>query len=184
MSGGARKVSKATHHPARPADKPDKAADKPDKAADKRSRPDPPAKAAPRSPAMGRRAGGAPSADARQDAIAEARDMADAVANDDEGINDKTPSPPPVPNKSDRTVTLELNKEKAERAKLQAETDRLKKQLDDLVKEKKRKESDAAEPAPPAKRAVGSGTTGRRSVAQSAAVSRRRLSVCTSISVI
>jgi GTP-binding protein HflX len=57
----------------------------------------------------------------------------------------------------------------------------LKKQLEDLVKEKKWKESDAAEPAPPAKRAVGSG---RRSVPQSAAVSRRRLSVCTSISVI
>jgi hypothetical protein len=108
--------------------------------------------------------------------------LAEAVANDDdEGINNKTPSPPPVPNKADSTVTLELNKEKAERAKLQAETERLKKQLDDLVKEKKRKESDAAEPAPPAKRAVGSG---RRSVPQSAAVSRRRLSVCTSISVI
>ena len=109
--------------------------------------------------------------------------LAEAVADNDEG-NNKTPppaSPPPVPRKADRTVTLELNKEKAERAKLQAETERLKKQLDDLVKEKKRKESDAAEPAPPAKRAVGSG---RRSVPQSAAVSRRRLSVCTSISVV
>ena len=50
-----------------------------------------------------------------------------------------------------------------------------------LVKEKKRKESVAAEPAPPAKRAVGSG---RRSVPQSAAISRKRHTVCTSISVI
>jgi hypothetical protein len=175
MSGGARRTAKATNHPVAAAARPP--------AADKRPRAsDPPAKAAPKSPAKGRRAGGAASADARQDALAEARDLADAVANDDdEGINNKTPSPPPVPNKADRTVTLELNKEKAERAKFQAETERLKKQLDDLVKEKKRKESDAAEPAPPAKRAVGSG---RRSVPQSAAVSRRRLSVCTSISVI
>jgi hypothetical protein len=166
--------------PARPPAPPDKTA------ADKRQvRPaaDPPAKQAPKSPpARPKRSGGAASASASEDALAEARDLAEAVANgDDEGINNKTPSPPPVPNKADRTVTLELNKEKEKRAKLQAETERLKKQLDDLVKEKRRRESDAAEPAPPAKRAVGSG---RRSVPQSAAVSRRRLSVCTSISVI
>ncbi len=48
-----------------------------------------------------------------------------------------------------------------------------------LVKEKKRKESVAAEPAPPAKRG-----SGRRSVPQSAAVSQKRHAVCTSISVI
>ena len=83
--------------------------------------------------------------------------MADAVADADEGINNTTPpaSPPHVPRKEDSAVRLELNKEKAERAKLQAETERLRKQLDDLVKEKKRKESVAAEAAPPAKRAVG-----------------------------
>ena len=178
MSGAGRRAPKAVAMPARPPDKP---------VADTRTgraAAEPPAKSAPapKSPqAKAKKSGGAASADARQDALAEARDMTDAVANDDEGINNKTPSPPPVPNKADRTVTLELNKEKAERAKLQAETERLKKQLDDLVKEKKRKESDVAEPAPPAKRAVGSG---RRSVPQSAAVSRRRLSVCTSISVI
>ena len=161
--------------PARPPAPPDKRL--------ARAAAEPPAKTAPKSPqAKAKKIGGAASADARQDALAEARDMADAVADyDDEGINNKTPSPPPVPNKADRTVTLELNKEKEKRAKLQAETERLKKQLDDLVKEKKRKESDAAEPAPPAKRAVGSG---RRSVPHSAAVSRRKLSVCTSISVI
>jgi valyl-tRNA synthetase len=171
-----------------PPDKPDKS-DKP--AAEKRNvraaaaaaapPPDPPAKTAPKSP-KARKSGKEISAS--QDAIAEAQDLAEAVANvGDIEINNKTPSPspPPVPNKSDRSVTLELNKEKEKRAKLQAETERLKKQLEDLVKEKKRKESDAAEPAPPAKRAVGSG---RRSVPQSAAVSRRRLSVCTSISVI
>ena len=109
--------------------------------------------------------------------------MADAVADADEGINNTTPpaSPPHVPRKEDSAVRLELNKEKAERAKLQAETERLRKELDDLVKEKKRKESNAAEPAPPAKRAVGSG---RRSVPQSAAVSRKRHAVCTSISVV
>jgi hypothetical protein len=141
--------------PARPPVPPDKPA------ADKRpvrAAADPPAKPAPRSPlARAKKSGGAASADARpsQDALAEARDMADAVANDDEGINNTTPSPPPVSNKADRTVTLELNKEKAERAKLQAETERLRKELDNLVREKKRKESDAAEPAPPAKRPVG-----------------------------
>ena len=179
MSGAGKRAPKAVAMPARPPDKP---------VAEKRTgraAAEPPAKSAPapKSPqAKAKKSGGAASADARQDALAEAQMLAEAVANDDyEGINNKTPSPPPVPNKADRTVTLELNKEKAERAKLQAETERLKKQLDDLVKEKKRKESDVAEPAPPAKRAVGSG---RRSVPQSAAVSRRRLSVCTSISVI
>jgi len=134
------------------------------------------ARAAPQSPPQkGKKTGGATD-DARQDARAEAQLLAE---NDEE--NSKTPppaSPPPVPNKADRAVTVELNKEKAERARLQAETERLKQQLDDLVKEKKRKQSDAAEPAPPAKR------SGRRTAPQSAGISRRRLSVCTSISVI
>ena len=108
--------------------------------------------------------------------------MAVAVADDDEGINDKPASPPPAAKKSDRAMTLELQKVKAERAKLLAETERLRKQLDAYtVRESKRKQSEAAEPAPPAKRAAGSG---RRTAPQSAAVSRRRLSVCTSISVI
>jgi hypothetical protein len=89
--------------------------------------------------------------------------------------------PPVSPlRKQDHAVTLELNKEKAERAKLQAETVRLRKELENLVKEKKRKESVAAEPEPPAKRAVGSG---KGSVPQSAAVSRRRQVVYPSISV-
>ena len=166
MSGGGRRAAKAAAPPGKPA-------------AEKRS-----VRAAAASPpAKAKKSGGAASsADARQDALAEARDMAEAVANDDEGINDKPPSPPPVAKKSERAVTLELQKEKAERAKLQAETERLKKQLDAFcVRENKRKQSEAAEPAPPAKRAVGSG---RRSVPQSAAVSRKRQAVCTSISVI
>jgi hypothetical protein len=131
-------------------------------------------------PQKGKKTGGATD-DARRDARAEAQMLAE---NEE---NSKTPppaSPPPVPNKADRAVTVELNKEKAERARLQAETERLRKQLDDYtVRESKRKQSEAAEKAPPAKRAAGSG---RRSASapQSAAVSRRRLSVCTSISVI
>ena len=84
--------------------------------------------------------------------------MAEAVADDDEGINDKPASPPPAARKTDRTMTLELQKEKAERAKLLAETERLKKELDAFtVRESKRKQSEAAEKAPPAKRAAGSG---------------------------
>ncbi len=76
-------------------------------------------------PGKAKKAGGAASsADARQDALAEALDMAEAVANDDDGIKDNPPSPPPVAKKSERAVTLELQKEKAERAKLQAETKR------------------------------------------------------------
>ncbi len=87
---------------------------------------------------------------------------------------DKPASPPPAAKKSERAMTLELQKEKAERAKLLAETERLKKQLDAYsVRESKRKQSEAAEPGPPAKRAV---TSGRRTAPQSAAVSRRRLS--------
>ncbi len=188
MSGAARRVSKGTvtAHPAsaQPARPPDKA-DKP--AADKRQPAKPAPRPAPGSPqAKGKRAGGAPPAppanDACQDAIAEAQMLAEAVADNDEGNNKTTPpaSPPHVPRKADSTVTLELNKVQAERAKLQADTERLRKELDSLVKEKKRKESVAAEPAPPAKRAVGSG---RRSVLQSAAVSRKSLrhAVCTSI---
>ena len=158
--------------PARPPAPPDKRL--------ARAAAEPPAKTAPKSPqAKAKKIGGAASADARQDALAEARDMAAAVANADEGINNTTPpaSPLHVPRKEDRAVTLELHKAKAERAKLQAETERLRKELDNL----KRKERIAAEPAPPAKRAVGSG---RRSVPQSAAVSRKRQAVCTSISVI
>ena len=164
MSGGSggRRASKAAAPPEKPA---------PDK------RPVRAAAAPAASPAKANKVAAAPPANARQDALEEARDMAEAVADDDEGINDKPASPPPVPKKSDRTMTLELQKEKAERAKLLAETERLRKQLDAY----KRKQSEAAEPAPPAKRAAGSG---RRTAPQSAAVSRRRLSVCTSISVI
>jgi hypothetical protein len=129
MSGAGRRVSKGTSHPAsaHPARPPDKA-DKP-AAADKR----PPAKPAPRpaqgSPqARGKRAGGAPPAppadDSRQDAIAEAQMLEEAVADNDEGNNKTIPpaSPPHVPRKADSTVTLELNKVQAERAMLQAET--------------------------------------------------------------
>ena len=165
MSGG-RRAAKA----AAPAEKP-----QPETAAAEKR----PGRAAAASPAAAPslakpKKGGAAASDARQDALEEARDMAVAVADDDEGINDKPASPPPVPKKSDRTMTLELQKEKAERAKLLAETELLRKQLDAYtVRESKRKQSEAAEQAPPAKRA-----------AQSAAVSRRRLSVCTSISVI
>ncbi len=123
MSG--RRV-KATHHPAQPPVPRPRAAT-----------PEPPAKAAPRSPqARAKRSGGAAADDSRQDALAEARDLAAAVANADEGINNTTPpaSPPYVPRKEDSTVRLDLNKEKTERAKLQAETERLRKELDDLVK--------------------------------------------------
>ena len=127
-------------------------------------------------PSKGKKSSGATGAtSAAEDARAEAQML---VENEE---NSKTPpraSPPPVPNRADRAVTVELNREKAERARLQAETERLQQQLDDLVKEKKRKQSDAAEPAPPAKR------SGRRTAPQSAGISRRRLSVCTSISVI
>ena len=166
MSGGARRAAKATLHPAQQPEK---------SAADKRPRAaatEPPAKAAPKSPqSKGKKRSTGAGDDARKDALAEAQDMADAVANDDEGMNNTTPpaSPPQEPRKEDRAVRVELTKEKAERAKLQAETERLRKQLDDLVKDKKRKESVAAEPAPPAKRAVGSG---RRSIPQSEGGSR------------
>ena len=173
MSGG-RRAAKAAAPPEKP--QPEKAA------AEKR-----PGRAAAASPAAAPspakpKKGGAAASDACQDALLEARDMAAAVADVDEGISDKPASPPPVPKRSDRTMTLELQKEKAERARLEAETERLKKQLDEIsVRESKRKQSKAAEPAPRAKRAAGSG---RRTAPQSAAVSRRRLSVCTSISVI
>ena len=182
MSGAGRRAAKGAAHPSARSDKTTAEKGPPDKSAPTSDRGA--SRAAPRSPQpRGKRAGGAAD-DARRDAIAEAEMLAEAVADNEEG-NSKTPppaSPPPVSKKGDSTVTLELSKEKAERARLQAETERLKKQLDAFcVQEKKRKESDAAEPAPPAKRAVGSG---RRSVPQSAAVSRRRLSVCTSISVI
>ncbi len=150
MSGAGRRSVKASGHPARPPDKP---------AADKRSRaPGPPAKAAPKSPqARGKKSGGAAALQQPMTRVnSEARDMAEAVANNGEGNNNPTPpvSPPPMPRKEDRAVTLELNKVQAERAKLQAETERLRKELDNLVQEKKRKESVAAEPAP-RKRAVG-----------------------------
>jgi hypothetical protein len=88
--------------------------------------------------------------------------MAQAVA--DEENTDKHASPPPAAKRSgsDRATTLELQREKAERkaerAKLLAETERLRKELDAYtVRESKRKQSEAAEKAPPAKRAAGSG---------------------------
>ena len=137
-------------------------------------------KAPAQNPTKGKKSSGAPGAtSAAEDARAEAQMLAE---NEE---NSKTPpraSPPPVPNRADRAVTVELNREKAERSRLQAETERLKKQLDEIcVRESKRKQSEAAEKAPPAKRAAGSG---RRTTPQSAGISRKRLSVCTSISVI
>jgi hypothetical protein len=83
--------------------------------------------------------------DSREDALAEALGMAEAVpvavdGNDDGGENNPTPpaSPPPPP-RNDRAMTLELNREKTVVAKLQAETELLRKQLERLEKEKKRK---------------------------------------------
>ena len=107
-------------------------------------------------PPKGKKSSGATGAtSAAEDARAEAQMLAE---NEE---NSKTPpraSPPPVPNRADRAVTVELNREKAERLRLQAETERLKKQLDEIsVRESKRKQSEAAEKAPPAKRAAGSG---------------------------
>jgi len=134
------------------------------------------------SPGKAKKGGAAPTDDARKEALAEAEGMAQAVA--DEENTDKHASPPPAAKRSvsDRAMTLELQKEKAERAKLLAETERLRKELDAYtVRESKRKQSEAAEKAPPAKRAAGSG---RRTTPQSAGISRKRLSVCTSISVI
>jgi len=112
--------------------------------------------AAAASPGKSRKGGAAPTDDARKEALAEAEGMAQAVA--DEEITDKPASPPPAAKRSDRTMTLELQREKAERAKLLAETERLRKELDAYtVRESKRKQSEAAEKAPPAKRAAGSG---------------------------
>jgi len=114
------------------------------------------AAAAAASPVKSRKGGAAPTDDARKEALAEAEGMAQAVA--DEEITDKPASPPPAAKRSDRTMTLELQREKAERAKLLAETERLRKELDAYtVRESKRKQSEAAEKAPPAKRAAGSG---------------------------
>ena len=110
------------------------------------------------SPGKAKKGGAAPTDDARKEALAEAEGMAQAVA--DEEITDKHASPPPAAKRSgsDRAMTLELQKEKAERAKLLAETERLRKELDAYtVRESKRKQSEAAEKAPPAKRAAGSG---------------------------
>lgn len=144
--------------------------------------PAPPAKTAPRSPAKStqkeRAKKNAAADDARADALAEAQGIADAVDNS-RGSNDPTPPPSPPPRREDRSVTVELNKERSERAKLQAETERLRLELETL-KAKKRKESDAAESAPPAKRAVGSGRRSSSS-AQGASVSRKRQSVYLSI---
>jgi hypothetical protein len=151
MSGAGRRTVKAADHPVAVAAR-QQAANKGLCASD------PPAKPAPKSPqSKGKKkstgAGCAAADNAREDALSEALDMVESVAVNDEGNNKTTPpaSPPHVPRKADRTVALELNKEKAERAKLQAETERLnlKKELDNLVKEKKRRESVAAEPAPP-----------------------------------
>ena len=129
MSGGGRRAPKAAAPPEKPL--PEKPA------AEKRSG----RAAAASPPAKPKKGGAAASADARQDALAEARDMAEAVADDDEGINDKPASPPPATKKSDRAMTLELQKEKAERAKLQAETERLKKQLDEICVRESKKET-------------------------------------------
>ena len=110
------------------------------------------------SPAKGKKNVAAPVSDARREAQEEAADMARAVADDGEGITDKPASPPPAAKKSEHTMTLELQREKAERAKLLAETELLRKQLDAYtVRESKRRQSEAAEQAPPAKRAAGSG---------------------------
>jgi len=114
--------------------------------------------AAAASPGKSRKGGAAPTDDARKEALAEAEGMAQAVANDDDGIKDKSASPPPAGRKSDRAGILERQKEKAERDRLLAETERLRKELDAYtVRESKRKQSEAAEKAPPAKRAAGSG---------------------------
>ena len=110
------------------------------------------------SPGKAKRVVAAPTDDARREALAEAQGMAQAVA--DEEIPDKPASPPPAAKRSgsDRAMTLELQKEKAAREKLLAETERLRKELDAYtVRESKRKQSEAAEKAPPAKRAAGSG---------------------------
>ena len=170
--GGRRTSSKAPAQPEKPPPEKPAAEKRPGRAA-----------AAPAaSPAKAKKGVAAAPANARQDALEEAQDMAQAVANDDEGIKDKSASPPPAARRTDRAMTLELQKEKAERAKLLAETELLRKQLDAYtVRESKRKQSEAAEKAPPAKRAAGSG---RRTTPQSAGISRKRLSVCTSISVI
>ena len=110
------------------------------------------------SPGKAKKGIAAPTDDARKQALAEAEGMAQAVA--DEEITDKHASPPPASKRSgsDRAMTLELQKEKAAREKLLAETERLRKELDAYtVRESKRKQSEAAEKAPPAKRAAGSG---------------------------
>ena len=145
MSGGSggRRASKAAAPPEKPA---------PDK------RPGRAAAAPATSPAKAKKVVAAPPANARQDALDEALGMAQAVADDDKGIKDKSASPPPAGRKSDRAAILERQKEKAERDRLLAETELLKKQLDAYtVRESKRRQSEAAEQAPPAKRAAGSG---------------------------
>jgi hypothetical protein len=53
---------------------------------------------------------GAAADDAREDALAEARGMAEAEADNGEGNNNPTPSVS-LPRKQDRAMTLELNKE-------------------------------------------------------------------------
>ena len=155
--------------------------------------PAPPDKSAPTSPKGKQRKGAGGAAEvnnAREDALAEARDMAEAVAEGPTPPRSPKKAPKAVPNKEDRPATLEqtgrredratvieLNKERAKAAALQAHTERLEKELENL-KAKKRKESDAAEAAPPAKRAVG-----RRSATQSGSVPvpRKRQSVYSSI---
>ena len=108
-------------------------------------------------PAKSNRVVVAPLSDACRDARQEAEDMAQAVATD-ERIADKSASPPPAGRKSDRAAILERQKEKAERDRLLAETELLRKQLDVYTaRESKRRQSEAAEQAPPAKRAAGSG---------------------------
>ncbi len=143
MSGAGRRTVKGTVHPVAVAARPP-AADTRQRDQERQHAPDLPAKAAPKSPqSKGKKKSTGAGDDARKDALSEARDMVESVAVNDEG-NNKTPSPaslPPESRKADRAVTFELNKEKAECVKLQAETERLRKELDNLVKEKKRKKA-------------------------------------------
>ena len=148
MSGGSGGRRSATKAPA-PPEKPAAEKSRSGRAA---------AAPAPSPPAKAKRVVAAPVSDARREAQEEAVDMARAVADDGEGSTDKPASPPPAAKKSERAMTLELQKEKAERAKLLAETERLRKELDAFTaRESKRRQSEAAEQAPPAKRAAGSG---------------------------
>lgn len=112
---------------------------------------------------------------AREDALAEARDMNAAVQSD------KTPPTSPEVGASsslqgnkegrqsgrgERTAAMELNSARAEAAKLAAENERLKSQME-KDKERKRKEKDTAPepPPPPKKQAKGAAVSRKRQVA-------------------